>query len=302
MDRGRFLKPAMLLSSLLLLPLPLLAATEPKTPSLSAPSAAEILARLRPGHPRLLASRDDFAQLKKRIASEARLQSWQTGLGNQARDILSAEPSRYEIPDGLRLLATSRRVVERVHTLALLYRLEGDDRYAERAWRELEAAAKFPDWNPRHFLDTAEMTHAFAIGYDWLYDAWTPEHRVLLRQAMVEKGFKPALALYRAHSSWTKMRHNWNQVCNGGIGMGALALADVEPQIAGEILHDALESLPLAMAEFSPDGAWKEGPGYWNYATSYNVVFLAGLETALGTDFGLSKMAGFSETGFFLFI
>ena len=145
MDRGRFLKPAMVLSSLLLLPLPLLAATEPKTPSLSAPSAAEILARLRPGHPRLLASRDDFAQLKKRIASEARLQSWQTGLGNPARDILSAEPSRYEIPDGLRLLATSRRVVERVHTLALLYRLEGDDRYAERAWRELEAAAKFPD-------------------------------------------------------------------------------------------------------------------------------------------------------------
>src|SRR5437773_7399030 len=81
--------------------------------------------------------------------------------------------------------------------------------------------------------------------------------------------------------------------------MAPLAFADDEPQIAGGIVHDAMESLPLAMAEFSPDGAWKEGPGYWNYATSYNVVFLAGLETALGTDFGLSKMAGFSETGFF---
>ena len=93
--------------------------------------------------------------------------------------------------------------MQRVYTLALLYRLDGEQRYAERAWQELAAAASFPDWNPRHFLDTAEMTHAFAIGYDWLYDVWTPEQRATLRQAMVEKGLKPALKLYRAHSSWT---------------------------------------------------------------------------------------------------
>ena len=55
--------------------------------------------------------------------------------------------------------------------------------------------------------------------------------------------------------------------------------------------------LPLAMAEFAPDGAWEEGPGYWNYATVYNVVFLAGLQTALGTDFGLSDIEGFSAGG-----
>jgi hypothetical protein len=212
---------------------------------------------------------------------------------------LSQKPSRYEIPDGLRLLATSRRVVQRVYTLALLKHLDGDQRYAERAWQELDAAAKFPDWNTRHFLDTAEMTHAFAIGYDWLYDSWTPEQRTTLQQAMVEKGLKPALKLYRAHSGWTRARHNWNQVCNGGIGMGALALADVEPQLAGEVLHDAAESIQLAMAEFAPDGAWNEGPGYWNYATTYNVVFLAGLQSALGTDFGLSQIGAFKQTGLF---
>ena len=81
--------------------------------------------------------------------------------------------------------------------------------------------------------------------------------------------------------------------------MGALALAEVEPELAGEILEAALKSLQLAMAEFAPDGAWKEGPGYWNYATSYNVVFLAALQTALGADFGLSQINGFGQTGFF---
>ncbi len=268
-------------------------------PTVPVPPAADILARLNKAHPRLLATKDDFDKLKARIGANPQLRSWHANLQTQAQAILKQAPSRYEIPDGLRLLATSRRVVQRVYTLALLHHLDGDPRYAERAWQELAAAAEFSDWNPRHFLDTAEMTHAFAIGYDWLYDVWTPEQRATLQKAMVEKGLGPALKLYRGRSSWTRVRHNWNQVCNGGIGMGALALAEVESELAGEILHDALESIQLAMAEFAPDGAWKEGPGYWNYATSYNVVFLAGLKTALGTDFGLSQIGSFKETGLF---
>jgi hypothetical protein len=249
------------------------------------PAAANIFAHLNKAHPRLLATQADFAQLKERLATDTQLQAWHKKLQDQAQEILGAAPSRYEIPDGLRLLATSRRVQQRVYTMALLYRLDGDKRYAERAWQELDAAAGFSDWNPRHFLDTAEMTHAFAIGYDWLYDVWTPEQRATLQRAIVEKGFGPAMKLYRTHTSWTRMHHNWNQVCNGGIGMGALALADVEPQLAGEALHDALESVQIAMAEFAPDGAWKEGPGYWNYATFYNVLLLAGLQTALACIF-----------------
>ncbi len=263
------------------------------------PPAAELVAKVSSAHPRLLASQGDFSRLKQQVATDPVLGPWASTLRNEADQLIGQEPSKYEIPDGLRLLATSRRVMNRVYTLALLYRLDGDKKYAERAWRELEEAAQFKDWNPRHFLDTAEMTHAFAIGYDWLFDVWTPEQRVVLRQAMVEKGLKPALKIYRAQNWWVAARHNWNQVCNGGIGMGALALAQDEPELCGDILHSALKSLPLAMAEFAPDGAWKEGPGYWNYATMYNVVFLAGLQTATGTDFGLSRMPGFGETGLF---
>src|SRR6185369_15727008 len=114
--------------------------------------------------------------------------------------------------------------LNRIYTLALLYRLEGNQQYAERAWQELRAAADFKDWNPRHFLDTAEMTHAFAVGYDWLYEVWTPEQRASLRNAIVDKGLEPALRCYRGTASYPEfptMRHNWNQVCNGGIGMGA---------------------------------------------------------------------------------
>lgn len=267
--------------------------------SIAIPSGDQIVAKVRVGHPRLLANSNDFVQLRQRVATDEQLKRWAKEIRTHGEKALIEPPSKYEIPDGLRLLATSRRVLYRTQTLGLLHRLDGEVKWRDRLWKELEAAANFPDWNPKHFLDTAEMTHAFAIAYDWLYDAWTPEQRAVLRTAMVEKGIKLANKTHREKRSWATARHNWNQVCNGGIGMGALALADEEPKLAGEFLESALKSIQLAMVEFAPDGAWAEGPGYWDYATTYNVVFLAGLQSALGTDFGLSKMEGFSEAGMF---
>jgi hypothetical protein len=266
---------------------------------LEIPPADKILTTLRAGHPRLLAMKQDFAALKQRVASDPQLKRWHTQLSADATEMLNQPPSKYEIPDGLRLLSTSRRVLGRVQTLGLLWQLDGDRRWVDRAWRELDAAAQFPDWNPRHFLDTAEMTHAFAIGYDWMFDAWSDAQRQTLREAIVKHGFTPGLSVYEKNSGWAKTRNNWNQVCNGGLGMGALALAEVEPALAGRILSTGLNSIQIAMGEFAPDGACIEGPGYWGYATMYNFVFLAALQSALGTDFKLSTLPGVDQTGWF---
>jgi len=261
-----------------------------------------LLSTLQRTHPRLLACADDFERLRRRLKKEALLQEWVEVLRSQAKDVLQQPVSRYEIPDGLRLLATSQRVKERAYVLALMYRLDGDSRYVERLWQEIQAAAQFPDWNPRHFLDTGEMTHAFAIAYDWLYDVWSAEQRRIIREAILQKGLEPGLKSYRGewnYGWWVKSPYNWNQVCNGGLTLGALAIADEAETVATEVLQGALRSLPLAMASYAPDGAWVEGPGYWNYATAYTVVMLAGLQTALGSDFGLSRSPGFDKAALF---
>ena len=270
--------------------------------SLSAADPNAPLATLRKEHPRLIATSERFDELREQIRRDEVLGFWHGDLKRNAERIIRSAPSKYEIPDGKRLLSTSRRVLDRVYTLALLYRLDGDARYVDRAWKELEAAAQFKDWNPSHFLDTAEMTHAFAIGYDWLFDRWTDGQRAVLRGAMIEKGLKPALDCYRGKARfgwWVRSQHNWNQVCNGGIVIGALAIADEEPDVSREILTEALESLPLAMQHFAPDGAWAEGLGYWRYATQYNVAVLAAMDSALGTDFGLSETPGFARAADF---
>jgi hypothetical protein len=256
------------------------------------------LKSLRKSHPRLIALDSDIERIRGAIKTDPLARELYRRLVEEAGQLESANTVEFKLI-GPRLLSQSRRCLDRIYTLALMYRLDGDRKHLARAVKELRAAAEFPNWNPSHFLDTAEMTHAFAIGYDWLYPALTPDERAWIRRAMVEKGLNAALPIYEQQRSWTRVSHNWNQVCNGGIGIGALAVAEDEVEKAEQIVRYALKSIPLAMASYAPDGGWNEGPGYWHYATRYNVCFLAALESALGTDFGLSGLSGFSQAGHF---
>jgi len=110
-------------------------------------------------------------------------------------------------------------------------------------------------------------------------------------------GLKPAMEVYSSKRGWCVGTNNWNQVCNGGIGLGALAIADEEPKLAGEILAHGVASIPRAMEFYAPDGGGEEGVTYWDFGSRYNVLLMASLESALGTDFGLSQIDGFRQSG-----
>lgn len=276
---------------------PILAVAILATLGQEAGAVADVLATLRPGHPRLILLDEDLPRLRATIAQDALAGRWCAGLRERAEALLSEPPTEFRII-GPRLLHASRSVVDRVYTLGFLYRLDGDERYGRRAVEELVAAAAWETWNPLHYLDTAELNHAFGIGYDWLQPL-LGEHRETVKQALMEKGLAAALFNYERNAWWSRCNHNWNQVCNCGNLIGALAVADEEPEIARRIVASAVALLPNAMREYGPDGGWAEGPGYWHYATSYNVYGLAALETALGTDFGLSGIEGFDRAGDF---
>ena len=156
------------------------------------PSQPFLETQIKKTHPRLLVTPDDFARVKKLIRENDLARQWYDKLRQEALEILGDLPSRYQTKGREAvILETSRTVLRRVYLLAFLQRLEGGNRYAQRLWQELDAAARFPDWHPDHFLDTAEMTHAFAIAYDWLYDTWSPEQRAVLARAIRDKGLQP---------------------------------------------------------------------------------------------------------------
>ncbi|AGK95892.1 heparinase II/III domain-containing protein [Clostridium pasteurianum] len=256
-------------------------------------------------HPRLMATSKDFQNIKLEIIIDKAMKERFNYLEKQADAILKQEPVKYEFSDGLSFLSTSRKVLNRIQTLAFVYQVSGQKKYADRAWLELETISndkKFPDWHPGQFLDTAEMTNAAAIGYDWLYNYLSANQRAVIRNAILNKGLKPAIEFYSKENSIIKGDNNWNSVCNGGIGMGALAIGDEGGEFestSGQILQNAVKYLPIMLNKYAPDGAWYEGPTYWDYGTTYLAYFISALDSSLGTDYNLSKAPGFSSTGDF---
>ncbi|MDZ7725582.1 MAG: heparinase II/III family protein [candidate division KSB1 bacterium] len=247
-----------------------------------------------PDHPRLFFHENERAALEQKLLRDSLLTPVYDSLLNSAEKILDTNPVRYQLT-GRRLLGQSRTCLNRVTRLAFAYRMTGKKRYLKRAQQEMLAAAAFKDWNPLHFLDVAEMTAALAVGYDWLYHDLNPDSRARIRQAVIDKGLVPGLG----DRWWVKTSNNWNQVCHGGLVLGALAILEHAPELSSRIIERAVENVPIAMREYAPDGAYPEGPGYWEYGTSFNVLLIDALRTALGTDFNLSDAEGFEKTGYY---
>ncbi|MGD8168339.1 DUF7594 domain-containing protein, partial [Herbiconiux sp. P16] len=210
-----------------------------------------------------------------------------------------------------RQLQVSREILERTYNLAMAWRLTSQTGYLDRMWQDIQAASEFASWNPDHFLDTAEMTHAFAIAYDWAYAYWSPAQRTIMRDAIITKGLTPALAVYNADpngngpykylGNWSVTPNNVNIVVNSAMILGALAVAgDSSSPTVSTILSDATDSLRIGLAEYSSDGGFVEGPTYWLYATRYVVSAILALRSSTGSDYGLATEGGLSQTSAFM--
>jgi hypothetical protein len=248
-------------------------------------------------HPRILLLSGEEKEIQASVEGSV---VW----GKMHRTILEAADAIIELPPleriqiGRRLLDKSREAIRRIFYLSYAWRMTNDEKYFKRAEKELITISNFSDWNPTHFLDVAEMTMAVAIGYDWLYGELSPESRKVIRDAMLKKGLRPSFN--EKYNHFLRATHNWNQVCNAGMAYGALAIWEDQPDSARLVIDRALNTIHLPMQDYKPDGAYPEGYGYWNYGTSFNVMFLSAIGKVFGSDFGLSEIPGFLKTGGFL--
>ncbi len=259
--------------------------------------AAVRAAAARP-HPRLFADAAGFQALRTAMATNALLYRGAMRIREDAYKLVTdsekKKPVVYQLDaSGKRLLSVSRTALYRINTLAMAYRLFGDMNIHERACKELRAVCSFSDWHPSHFLDVAEMALAVAIGYDWLYDGMDDATRALVASALRRYALEASLV----NEWWITAVNNWGQVCHSGIMSAALALVDEDPVGMAAYVQRAVERLPTPMAALAPNGNYPEGPGYWNYGMEYNVVGIALLESVLGSDYGLTSLPGFLESG-----
>jgi len=226
-------------------------------------------------HPRLWLTEKRQAELVLRMEGDPLVADLHRAVMREADRILEMRTCRYEIPDGRRLLAESRLALHQISHCAWAWRFTGEEKYLKRAIREMDAACAMVDWNPAHFLDTAEMALAVAWGYDWLYGGLDAVRRTRYEDALLEKALRVADAEYARDVWWAQPNNNWAQVCGAGIALAAAAVAERDEKLAGRLFYKGLRLVESCHVFYQPDGMYPEGPGYWHYGTSYHVLLLS---------------------------
>ncbi len=231
-----------------------------------------------PTHPRLIFPASDEASLERKLAADPFLANIHDRIVKVAEAQLEL-PHPKRIVEGRRLLRVSRTYLKRILFQAYAYRMTDDKRFLEYAEGAMLAAADFEDWNPSHFLDTAEMTAALAFGYDWLHDELSDASRERIRKAITELGLRPSL---QGQEKWMQAKTNWNQVCHTGMALGAWAIYETDPELCQAIIDRANKYIIIPQQAYDPDGAYPEGAMYWAYGTSFNAIFIDAFESVYG--------------------
>jgi hypothetical protein len=94
------------------------------------------------------------------------------------------DPVRYLYDEGVAL----RRLAG---VLGLAYASSHDTRYLDALAAQTVGAARWPDWNPGHALDTAQVATAVALGYAWSRDRMTVDERREVSSALVDRLLAP---------------------------------------------------------------------------------------------------------------
>ncbi|MEA2068135.1 MAG: heparinase II/III family protein [Verrucomicrobiota bacterium] len=252
---------------------------------------------LAPSLPRLVLTPELQQKLIEKVQTDPVVSNMYSIIQLRAEKI-QTEPLLERIKTGKRLLAVSRKMLYRVNMLGIVYCVEKDPKVLARINDELLAACNFSDWNPSHFLDVGEMALAVSLALDWTAGSLPPETIDLAMTALIGKGIQPGFEEEK-FNWWINASNNWGQVCHGGMIAAAITIAERDPELAAETIRRALDNLHNPLSVYAPDGVYPEGPSYWEYGTKFSATANSMLESALGTDFGLSDMPGFMESAVF---
>ena len=267
-------------------------------PKLENPISEEYLNKhLVKEHPRLVLNEEIEMVLRDKLRSDPVIQNVYAAIKLNADQIFET-PLLERKQVGRRLLGVSREFLYRINMLAMVYRIDQEKKVLDRINDEVLAVCSFSDWNPSHFLDVAEMSLGVALALDWTAGDLPEATEELAIQALIDKGIKPSWPQGK-QPGWAYGTNNWNQVCNGGMIAASIAVAEREPELAAKTISRALDGLPVSLVEYGPDGVYPEGSTYWGYGTSYSVITIAMLESALGTDFGMGDYPAFKESAVF---
>ncbi|MBR5507837.1 MAG: discoidin domain-containing protein [Clostridia bacterium] len=247
-------------------------------------------------HPRVMATEEDFERLKKEIETNDRKKAWFENLIAYCDARLEEPPLKYELRDGIRLMYVSDDFMNWSISFSFAYKITGDKKYLDAAWKQIEAVAAFPDWNPIHHIDVGIMALGFGVSYDWLYHDLTAEQRAIMERAVYNNLYwiiNEAQQSFDTVYGDAGMKDNHNVYCNAGVIACIIAFMDVYPEVGSQLGANTMRLLERFLWLFAPLGAYFEGPSYASISIYYTVRLFAAMEPCMGTLYGLDKAEAF---------
>lgn len=240
---------------------------------LATPSTSDYFNTLATEQPRLGVTRERFTWLKQQylspVASNAKSRA--QAIINTANSDLSAG------------FDAGRADRDRIERMATAWWLTGNPAYPARVMEVMLNAHA----NGYHLDKWKGLTISLtALGYDWLYPAWTAAERTTLMNYLVKRGLD-------YQSNILSFGPNIGMINDSGFIMAALAVGTGNESAAEADLSQAVSQLAGKLNHFNANsGAWLEGTDYGIFAKWGFAPGMESLETALGSSFGLSRTAG----------
>ena len=305
-------------------------------------------------HPYILANAEKFAALKAAYAAvegdenyDATLKAYLTAIMIEADTIygrysnadpaasegkyLAADIVNPEIEDenggydkyNGRLDAIVTYATE-LRLLALASQITGDAKYACLGYEFALSLAKWEHWGPAYITNTADAVSAYAMAYDWFYNAWVDlgYDVSLIEQAIytngIYEGYRSSTGLDCDHPSNQSEKDNSttkyntdSSSRNAGVtsGMVVASLAIIGSEWLTEtenivnvkwLIENNIKTLiSVGLDAYAPDGSFAESPSYWSYSTNGLYTMIWALNGSFGGDMGLSTTWGLDKTFYY---
>lgn len=183
---------------------------------------------------------------------------------------LTGDPKRYLYDEGVAL----RRITG---ILGYAYAATKDPRYLDTMATTVALnAARWPDWNPGHPLDTAQVATAVALAYSWSGHRLAPADRAVVADALTSRmvlAYSCADGPLGAARSWGGNR---STVVATAAALSAIAVRNDAPAWASVALDDAVAALRRALRDTESGRSVATGPTVEGFMyTTYEAANLA---------------------------